>query len=128
MTKPDTSPPLPPPFPVGARVRYLGTRHVRVALRPSAKLEDADAWIDIIAPGIEVVIEAVHDGRRGTGRHLRDEDGPMYDDEGTPYLDETRHGYSVYRGGPAGNRSHGRCIDASKASDWERIDRKRGTR
>lgn len=118
----DTSSPLPPPFPVGARVRYRGTRHVRVALRPNARVDEADAWVDIIAPGIEVTIVEVREGRRGTGRHLSDEDGPMFDDEGTPYLDETRHGYSVYRVGPEGSRQHGRCIRADAAQEWERID------
>ncbi len=46
---------------------------------------------------LEVTITEVRPGRRGTLRHCRDENGPMYwDDTGEPILDETDDGYSVY--------------------------------
>jgi len=77
--------PLPAPFPVGARVRYTG----------DLKLHHDGATTPFFAAGSVGVVTSVRPGRRGTMRHLRDEDGPMYDDGGEPIRDTTRDGWSV---------------------------------
>jgi hypothetical protein len=117
-----TDAPKPPPFPVGAQLRYTGTRHIRVGLTAGARDGLREDWVDIVAPGMTVTICEVRNGRRGTGQHLRDADGFMfYDEEQTePIYDETKDGWSVYRV-EAGGRTHGRCINVESADEWERI-------
>lgn len=96
------------PFPVGAKIRYLGDRRSWTVAPDGTKTPT-------IFPGIEVVVLRTKPGFRGTLRHLRDEDGLMfYEDTGEPILDKTRDGYSVYEAG-----GMGRCIDADAAGEWE---------
>lgn len=77
--------------------------------------------------GIEVVIDHVVTGRRGTGRQLRDEDGPMfYEDDGEPMLDTTKDGYSVYyvvRGTGKAAKMSGRCISPDAVHKWKVLKR-----
>jgi len=93
-----TRPPRPPPFPVGAVVRYDGTRRV---------YHDSAQQAPILVPGMIVSIESVHPGSRGTGEVLQD----AVDREGV--VDRTRDGRSVYRT----TRGSPRCIWAG-AEDW----------
>lgn len=93
--------PKPAPFPIGARLVYVGT------LRASY---DGGAWV--IEAGVEVVILEAKPGHRGTGRVLdHDEDGPI--------RDRTRDGRSVYAT-PAGRHT----VTATTAGDWrlERVE------
>lgn len=98
--------PLPPPFPVGARVQYLGpTRST------------------YLQPGDVKVIVRVHAGRRGTGQQLRDDDGPMiYEDTGEPILDETRDGRSVWTYTDERGREQGRLIWPADAHTWRAVE------
>jgi hypothetical protein len=113
--RPRTSAPKPPPYPVGARLHYLGKRHVRVG-------SNGGGFVDIIAPAMTVTIEEVKIGTRGTGVQLRDADGPMfYEDDGEPILDETRDGYSIYYVIDERGKRHGRCILRDTAKEWERV-------
>lgn len=99
--------PKAPPFAVGTRIRYIGTRTCYADLSLSQMT---------FGPGMEFEITEVREGKRGTLRHLRDADGPMYyDDTGEPIRDETRDGYSCYTT-PSGLRS---LVDASTAHEWE---------
>lgn len=93
-----TRAPLPPPFPVGAVVRYDGTRRVHHA---TAGREP------ILEPGMIVRIERAEPGTRGTGRRIPTglvegdeegdgEEGEEGDDEAWA-VDRTRDGRSVYR-------------------------------
>lgn len=104
--------PKPAPFPVGTRLRYVGSHH-------SYYLEGAKK-IPIVEPGMIVEIAVASPGRRGSLRQLRDENGPMYyEDDDEPILDETRDGYSVYHAG--GNKNMGRIIRADTAHEWELV-------
>ena len=78
--------PQPAPFAIGARVRYTGD--LRLYHQPT----DTTPFFAAGSIGSVVRVSA---GRRGTLRHLRDEDGYMYDDGGEPIRDTTRDGYSV---------------------------------
>lgn len=99
------------PFIVGTRLRYIGTRVIH---------ECTGGGPDtlILGPGLEVVIDRVNAGRRGTGKQLEDQDGPMFCDDGDPLLDETKDGYSVYSIVDSSGRKHGRCIYATSANEW----------
>lgn len=110
-----TCTPLPPPFPVATRLRHIGTRRMSTSVNGGPE-------VDLIAPGMEVVIDEVKPGRRGTGRHLTDCDGLMYydDEETDPILDETKHGYCVYHiNVPGRDRPYGRIISHSSKHEWE---------
>lgn len=96
--------PTPPPFPVGVRVRYLGTR----------KVTAGDTGAIVLAPGIEVEIVDTHKGRRGT-MHVIDA-GSLH---GEPAFDRTVDGYSVYNS-PIGRR----CIWPRDRGEWELVDPK----
>lgn len=72
--------PLPAPFPVGARVEYVGTM---------TWYKDQAATIVLFGPGMVGMVVAVRPGRRGT---LRDLSEP---DDMEPVLDTTRDAYSV---------------------------------
>jgi hypothetical protein len=95
--------PTPAPFPIGARVLYTGT--LRLFHQPT----DRTPFFECGCVGRVVRNSA---GRQGTLRHLRDEDGPMYDDAGEPIVDTTRHGYSVVDFGNGWTR-------AVRADDFE---------
>ena len=119
-----TRDPLPPPFPVGTRLRCVEGHdaYVPSVARPRNLKDHPEDWARISGRGIEVMIDRVEQGRRGTGRQLRDEDGSMYDDDGQPMLDETKDGYSVYhvvRGRGTRRKMSGRCIDPSSAHRWQ---------
>lgn len=106
--------PLPPPFPVGTRLRCKGRRHDLRYGRPGVVVRgDSDRypedWIVVYAKGLEVTVDEVRPGRRGTGRMVDLDDGE------DPFPDATRDGYSVYHV----EGSHGRCIFAEDADDWE---------
>ncbi len=126
MTSDDpTRAPLPPPFPVGTRLRCVEGHDAYVASvdRPRDIKAHPEDWARISGRGIEVTIARVELGCQGTGRQLRDEDGPMfYEDTGEPILDETKDGYSVYqvvRGTGQAARMSGRCIDPGNAHRWQ---------
>jgi len=116
--------PLPPPFPIGTRLRCIEGHDAYVASveRPRDRKAHPEDWVRISGRGIEVTIARVEPGRQGTGQQLHDEDGPMYHADGEPILSETEDGYSVYhvvRGtGPAAKMS-GRCIFPAHAQKWQ---------
>jgi len=131
MTNATQRPPKPPPFPVGTKLRCVADRGESYAPRVYSARDMAthpEDWIRISGKGIEVVIDTVKLGRRGTGRQLVDSDGPMfYDDaECEPIIDTTKDGYSVYHvtipdlvlGKPA---KHGRIIHYENRKDWKAI-------
>lgn len=108
-----TREPLPPPFPIGTRVRYLGRHEV------STQIDGGPSTL-IKYHGMVATIARVVAGRRGTGRQLRDEDGPMfYEDDSEPILDTTRDGYSVYVVLDKNGREHGRAIQHDTKHEWE---------
>jgi len=119
-----TRDPLPPPFSVGTQLRCIEGHEIYVPRVERAR-ESADHpedWARVSGRGVEVTIDEVRPGHRGTGRQLRDEDGPMYHDEGEPMLDETRDGYSVYhvvRGEGRAAKQSGRCIHPDGARRWQ---------
>lgn len=121
--------PLPPPFPVGTRLRCIKGFDAYVAAvdHPRHTVTDhPEDWTRVSGVGIEVTIDSVVQGRRGTGRQLRDEDGLMfYEDSGEPILDETRDGYSVYHvvsGNGHAAKMSGRCIRPDDAEErWLEI-------
>jgi hypothetical protein len=124
ISKCPTRDPLLPPFPVGTRLRCIEGHdaHVANVECPRDIRTHPGDWVRISGIGIEVTIDRVELGHRGTGRQLRDEDGPMCHDDGEPMLDETRDGYSVYhvvRGAGQAARMSGRCIDPSGAHRWQ---------
>ena len=101
-TKPRTDAPRPAPFPVGTRLKYLGTHEVSYA-------NGAGEMVRVLFPGIEVTVEACKYGHRGTGRLIEHgDDGPIYD--------ETSDEVSVYRINGAG-----RLIHHEDAADWQVI-------
>lgn len=95
--------PLPAPFPVGARVRFIGTDCVWT--------ERNGERIPIVEPGMVVEIVRASDGRRGT---LALE---YIDDDGEEIRDRTLDGCSVYEVPGVG----GRIIWPSLAQWWERV-------
>lgn len=104
-TQSPTRPPRPAPFPVGARIRYVGATRSSYLQRDDVK---------------EIV--RVRPGRRGTGRRLHDEDGPMfYDDTGEPILDTTKDAYSVWTYTDDTGREQGRIVWPEHAGAWERV-------
>ena len=123
--------PLSPPFAVGTRLRCIEGYDALVPCvdRPQhgGRAKHPEEWVRVSGIGIEVVIDHVVEGRRGTGRQLRDEDGLMfYEDDGAPMLDTTKDGYSVYyvvRGTGHAAKMSGRCIDPDSAHKWEVICR-----
>lgn len=116
--------PLPPPFVVGTRLRCVEGHDAYVACvaRPRDIKDHPKDWERLSGRGLEVTIDRIEPGRRGTGRQLRDEDGPLCHDDGEPMLDETQDGYSVYhvvRGGGHAAKRSGRRIDPSRAHRWQ---------
>ncbi len=119
-----TRDPLPPPFPVGARLRCVEGHDAYVPrVERAREIKDhPEDWVRISGRGIEVTIDEIRLGYRGTGRQLRDEDGPMSHDDGEPVLDETGDGYSVYhvvRGEGRAAKLSGRCIFPDSAHRWQ---------
>lgn len=108
--------PLPPPFPVGVRVRYTGTRTQTLCAVErwiNGVLSKIEGAVTVLAPGMVVTIDGVKRGRRGTGRF-------EYFDDHEPDVDETIDGWSLYT--VAGNK---RAIYAGAAGEWEVVhDRK----
>lgn len=115
-SRPANQKPKPAPFPLGARVKYIGTRRISIGPTP-------ETATPVLFPGAEGSIVRIIEGRQGTGRHLRDEDGPMYyDDTGDPILDDTKDGYSVWVCDVDPRNEHkGRCIDPDPENlkEWE---------
>jgi hypothetical protein len=113
--------PKPAPFAVGTRLRYIG-KHESYTYDIDPKTR-AKKEVPLQVPGMIVTVAEVRTGRRGTLRHLSDENGPMYyDDTGEPILDDTDNGYSVYFVEAWQNgRKQGRCIhpDAVSVTEWE---------
>lgn len=122
MREDPTRVPLPPPFPVGTRLRCVEGHDAYVARvkHPRDIKDHPEDWARVSGRGIEVTIARIEPGHRGTGRRLRDEDGPMFHDNGDPMLDETRDGYSVYHvvRGAGHSEMSGRLIDPSSAHRW----------
>lgn len=109
--------PKPAPFPIGTRLRYIGKHEsYTYDIRDGEK-----KTIPLCVPGMEVTIDSIMAGHRGTLRHLRDEDGPMYyEDTGEPVLDKTQDDLSVYHVEAYQNgRKQGRCIHCENVSEWE---------
>lgn len=90
--------PLPPPFPVGTKLRYLG------ANRSWSDLEQKEP---IQWPGMVVEIIRVKQGRQGDLHVIE------IDDYGEEVLDETRDGYSVW------GVENGFIIWPDRAHEWE---------
>ena len=95
--------PLPPPFPVGTRLRYTGTTKSWTGQEPNL--------IPTQWPGMETTVTKVNLGRQGTLRMIDLDDG----DE--PFPDETRDGYSVW----VNAAGQGRIIHCDDAKNWEVI-------
>jgi hypothetical protein len=119
-----TRDPRSPPFLVGTHLRCIDGHDAYVprVKRPRDIKTHPEDWARISGRGIEVTIDRVELGRRGTGHQLRDEDGPMFHEDGEPMLDETKDGYSVYhvvRGTGHTAKMSGRCIDPSSAHRWQ---------
>lgn len=94
-----------PPFSPGTRLKYVGTR----------RLSSTDGVV-LLEPGMIVLVDTTWPGRRGTGRKLFDEDGPIvFEDTGEPILDETKDGYSVW----INALGQGRIIRREDRSEWE---------
>lgn len=92
------------PFPVGTRLRYVGTRESYSINRRIVDGKVVEERLPIIHPGYEVTIARVTKGHRGTLRQLSDYDGPMYfEDSGESILDVTEDSCSVYDS-PGGGR------------------------
>ena len=105
------SDPLPPPFPVGTKLLQVGPRLAYT------ERDGERVWLN--RPGLEVVVSKVRLGHRGTGRHLEDEDGPMYyEDTGEPIVDQTQDGSSIYLN-PVGMRA---AIHPDVAGEWEVVE------
>lgn len=124
MNEDPTRDPLPAPFPVGTLLRCIESHDAYVPRveRPREIEAHPEDWARCSGRGIEVTIDRVEPGRRGTGRQLRDEDGPMIDDAGEPIVDSTKDGYSVYHVvHGVGNKAKmsGRCIFPDSAHRWE---------
>lgn len=101
--------PLPPPFPVGTQVRYVGTGR--------SWIEAPDgSTVPVKESGMVVTISKTKPGRRGTLCPLP---GEWDDDE--PPLDTTRDGYSVYEVVVPDREPFGRIIWPDTAHEWERV-------
>lgn len=119
--------PEPPPFAVGTKLVCVADRgdcHAPAVRVPRDSERHPEDWVRIGGKGLEVVIDEVKLGHRGTGHQLRDHDGPMFYDEGDPIIDQTRDGYSVYHvtinnGGKV--ERAGRLIDHDSRKDWKVI-------
>lgn len=97
--------PKPPPFPVGARLRYRGADRLHCE------------GVALLEPGLEVVVDEVRPGRQGTGRWVQPHEfGGDPDDD--PIQDDTRDGYSVYHVTTPSGRRLGRCINAADKREW----------
>lgn len=107
-----TRDPLPPPFAVGTRVRYIGTRRAYTSRDFGS---DGSSGRALIEPGMEVEITGASPGRRGTGRPVGDPD-----DDGYQAIDRTKDGHSVYLVDD-GTRIRGRIIWPTGAGEWEMI-------
>lgn len=81
--KDPTRDPLPPPFPIGTRVRYVGNRLV------TSGLDSADCYV-LLGPGMEAEIIECVAGSRGTGLV------EYVDEDGEEIVDATRDGRSIY--------------------------------
>jgi hypothetical protein len=113
--------PMPAPFAVGTKLRFIGTTHsYTYDIDPKTR---AKREVPLQVPGMVVTVTEVRPGRRGTLRHCREYDGSlMYWDTGEPILDETDDGYSVYYVEAWQNgRKQGRCIHPDREStlEWE---------
>jgi hypothetical protein len=95
--------PLPPPFAVGTRLRYLGT---------AQSWADAEGKVKLQWPGMETVVTEAKLGRRGTLRLME-----VDEDSGEEIRDETRDGYSVW----TQTNGHGRIIWPKDKHEWEVI-------
>ena len=106
------------PYAVGTRLRYYGDSECYAIRRQLVDGKVQEIRLPIIVPGMEVTISRVTKGHRGTLRHVCDSDGPMYDDQGEPVLDETEDSHSVFDS-PGG----GRLIrwDSCDIDKWEVI-------
>lgn len=105
--KDPTRDPLPPPFAVGARIRYVGNRLVTTGLDPR------DSRV-LLGPGMEVEIVECVEGSRGTGRV------EYVDDDGEDVIDSTRDGRSIYIVFD-GHKHRRRSIDPQSARDWREV-------
>lgn len=101
--------PKQPPFPIGTRLRYVGTHR--------SWYEEGGEMVPLIQPGLIVTVCDVSKGERGTLAPLWDEDGPMEDEDGEPYLDRTRDGRSIYSVRAHGGRPRRQTI--VHANEWE---------
>ncbi len=103
--------PKPPPFAVGARVRYVGSRRISSSKRgaPDGEL------VPVLYPGLEVVIDKVNPGRQGTGAILVH---ASQTDDGEHLIDETTNGHSVWTNAVG----QGRIIWPDAVDEWELIE------
>jgi|GEM_PF-4362077 len=94
--------PLPPPFPVGTVLRYVGTMR---------SYRDSEGRVPLFGPGMEGTVVEVRSGWRGTEVVL------AVDEDGEEIVDQTHNGWSVWEC-PTGVR---RAIDAKSKKNWEVI-------
>lgn len=99
--------PLPAPYSIGTRLRYLGDCN---------SYADAALTEPLRKTGMEFTITETKAGRRGTLRLLPSEFQDEMDDE--PLRDTTRDGYSVY----ADHRGRRYLISPDMTRDWEIVD------
>jgi hypothetical protein len=113
--------PLPPPFPVGTRLRmksgpWAYDAFVQNPELPYPDREQRENLVRIRGAGIEVVICRVRPGHRGSGRLMETQD------DGYEVYDSTKDGWSVYEQTYADGRAiphSGRAIAAEDADHWE---------
>lgn len=101
-------PPLPAPYAVGTRLRYVGA---------GRWFADAEGKEPLLIAGLEVEIVATEDGWQGSLQEIICEPDDQGDDEGKYPLDVTRDGWSTW----LDRRGNRRSISASNAAEWELV-------
>jgi len=102
----ETRAPKPAPFPVGTKVRYVGTRKSGWVGRDGVSHP-------ILYPGVVHEIVRVKPGRRGTGLVI------ATDEDGDEIIDRTQDAYSVWTYTDDSGREQGRVIWPADAHEWE---------
>jgi hypothetical protein len=75
----NTKPPLPPPFPLGSKVEYLGYQY-----------NDGDTGKLLLRHGMIGTVTSIKQGWQGTGRVVDEVGG-----DGEPIYDETHNSWSI---------------------------------
>lgn len=107
----NTKPPLPPPFPIGTRLKCVDPQSWR-----RISVEVNGKTVVLYGHGLEVVVDGVTKGRQGTGRLVDEIDGERI-------YDETIDQCSVYH--VEGAPDHGRLIRHDGAKNWKVVKKKK---